>query len=382
MMGLKRSLWFFCHVFETRDDRFGENPNTNEIRYIKKRLLSRIEMRTIWCRIHGDIPVNPFVCSVIDTPVFQRLRSITQCGTVKYVYPTANHTRFEHSLGVGYLARKVMKHLQETQPELKITDRQVDLLQLAGTVHDIGHGPYSHVYDSVVKTTHEERGIKMLEQFVDKALTKEEYTFVCNIIMGKGKGFLYQIVANSDSGFDVDKIDYVMRDASSVGFTVNIDVDRLIRHMRVIDEELCFDLKVHDDVFEIYRMRYMLHKKIYQHDTVVAIEYMIRDLMKDIQPSELDTDVVVDGIDHPLMTRLHNRDLYKCVASRIVMNPLFENIDCGKEYILSQRVIGLTSEKEHPMSKVSFFSQGKERMHSTLLLPVLHREVWIRLYSI
>ena len=114
-------------------------------------------MKTIFCPIHGHITITPLMQSVIDTPEFQRLRDLKQLGTTYFVFPSATHTRFEHSLGVSYLAGVMGESLQKNQPELEITDREIELLRVAGLIHDIGHGPFSHLYDDYIIEENDKR---------------------------------------------------------------------------------------------------------------------------------------------------------------------------------------------------------------------------------
>jgi HD superfamily phosphohydrolase len=102
--------------------------------------------------IHSDIHFGPVAKCLIDTPHFQRLRGLKQLGTSEFTYINANHNRFEHSLGVMHLARLLVTNLREKQPRLGIRDKDVLCVTLAGLLHDIGHGCYSHVYDSVFPT--------------------------------------------------------------------------------------------------------------------------------------------------------------------------------------------------------------------------------------
>ena len=124
--------------------------------------------KQIFCPIHGIIGITPLMKKIIDTPEFKRLHGLRQLGAAYLVYPSANHTRFEHSIGVAHLAGIMIKHLQQNQPELEITDRTIELVQIAGLVHDIGHGPFSHMYDEIMEhyglPEHEERGIKIFKK--------------------------------------------------------------------------------------------------------------------------------------------------------------------------------------------------------------------------
>ena len=98
--------------------------------------------------IHGHIEVHPLCVKVIDTPQFQRLRDISQLGGTYFVFAGASSNRFEHSIGVSHYAKKFVKRIRKNQPELEITDVDVLCVELAGLCHDLGHGPFSHLYET------------------------------------------------------------------------------------------------------------------------------------------------------------------------------------------------------------------------------------------
>nr|XP_029131863.1 deoxynucleoside triphosphate triphosphohydrolase SAMHD1-like isoform X4 [Labrus bergylta] len=204
--------------------------------------------------IHGSIELHPLLIKIIDTPQFQRLRFIKQLGGVYFVYPGASHNRFEHSIGVGYLAGKLAEALRSRQPELNITDRDVLCVQIAGLCHDLGHGPFSHLYDGLFlpkaleekgeskKWKHENGSCDMLDHLLKEnnlepvmekygLKPEKDITFIKEMIAGplqeskskkwpykerpEEKSFLYEIVSNKKNGVDVDKFDYLARIAEA-----------------------------------------------------------------------------------------------------------------------------------------------------------------------
>lgn len=106
--------------------------------------------RRIYDAVHGHILLDEYVWDFMDTPEFQRLRNLKQLGNSHYLIPSATHSRFEHSIGVAYLSNKLYKHLSNNDEDDRINERCVTL---AGLCHDLGHGPFSHLFDrGVIKS--------------------------------------------------------------------------------------------------------------------------------------------------------------------------------------------------------------------------------------
>ncbi|KAI0666163.1 hypothetical protein C8Q78DRAFT_476791 [Trametes maxima] len=252
--------------------------------------------------IHDYLPFGPTICAIIDTPQFQRLRNIKQLGTSYYVWPGASHNRFEHCLGVAYLAQTLAMHIKDSQPSLGITQRDVQCVTIAGLCHDLGHGPWSHVWDSMFIPSilpdkswcHEDASRMMFDALLEEnglELAADDAAFVKALIMGdmslcikEEKPYLFQIVANKRNGLDVDKFDYIARDSHAIDQKSNLSLTRLIYSSRVIDNEICYHIKDANQIFELCHTRMSLHKRIYTHHTAKAIEYMIVDALTKAEP--------------------------------------------------------------------------------------------------
>jgi deoxynucleoside triphosphate triphosphohydrolase SAMHD1 len=234
--------------------------------------------------IHGHIELDDYCLEVIDTVQFQRLRDLKQLGTAYFVYPGGSHNRFEHSLGVCHLAGTLVEKFRKTQPELEITEDDVKCVKLAGLCHDLGHGPFSHVFDlgfiPQVRPerpwTHEQGSEMMLEYLIEDNhidLDQQHVQFIKDLIQGSPKssheasekGFLFEVVANKQNSVDVDKFDYISRDCHNLGIKSSYDFSRLMNFNRVIDNHICFHSKEVYNIYEMFHTRFSLFKRIYKH---------------------------------------------------------------------------------------------------------------------
>ena len=252
--------------------------------------------RIINCPLYGFINITPRMGFIIDTPEFKRLHNLRQLGATYLVYPSANHTRFEHSLGVSHLAKKLLLSLKEKNPMTTITDELIELVQIAGLIHDIGHGPFSHLYDDYIigenDMEHEERGIEIFKKMVKEntmPFTEHEVKFITSLINpneNAKNNWLFQIVANKYCSIDVDKIDYIQRDSYHLGFGLSEKYERLITMCDIKEFEgnmvLAWPDKLQDEIISLFETRYRLHKKVYCHHTVKSCEFIITDLLNNI----------------------------------------------------------------------------------------------------
>eukprot|EP00299_Pterocystis_sp_00344_P007860 c273_g1_i1.p1 GENE.c273_g1_i1~~c273_g1_i1.p1 ORF type:complete len:535 (+),score=98.86 c273_g1_i1:30-1607(+) len=312
--------------------------------------------------IHGHMRFEPEIVGFIDTRQFQRLRELKQLGTTYMVYPGASHNRFEHCLGVSHLANTWITHLSKLHSF--VTDQDRKLVSLAGLLHDLGHGPFSHVFDNefipAVKPEahfhHEDMSCKMFDWIIDDYsidMEKEDRDCVKALILGaktdnpappylRGeKNFLFDIVANGRCSVDVDKFDYIARDAYNSGVKVSCDFSRIWQSSMVIDDEICFHEREAMDLYDLFHTRASLHKRVYTHSKAKAIEYMVRDAMihadpvlrfsdKITDPEEFWqlTDSILKDIElsrdpaleysRKLIRRIRDRELYKFCGEYVV----------------------------------------------------------------
>ncbi|XP_071968325.1 deoxynucleoside triphosphate triphosphohydrolase SAMHD1 [Engystomops pustulosus] len=276
--------------------------------------------------IHGHIELHPLLVHIIDTPQFQRLRYIKQLGGTYFVFPGASHNRFEHSIGVCHLAGCLVRTLHERQPDLQINERDILCVQIAGLCHDLGHGPFSHMFDGRFmplacpqkKFKHETASVQMFDHLIEsnglqEVMTRyglvlpEDLKFIKEQIAGplppedssprtswryegrqEDKSFLYEVVANKRNGIDVDKWDYFARDCHHLGIQNNFDYKRFLKFARVCavgkKKHICTREKEVGNLYDMFHTRNCLHRRAYQHKVGNIIETMITDALLKADP--------------------------------------------------------------------------------------------------
>ncbi|GAA0522865.1 hypothetical protein SAMN04488066_105156 [Halorubrum aquaticum] len=191
-------------------------------------------MNAIKDSVHGHVRLDPAAAELIDTPAFQRLRHVKQLSTVRLVYPSANHTRFEHSLGVYHLARQALDGL-DLDPDTAAHVRAAALL------HDAGHGPYGHQTEGIIRrrTGRDHDDVEWLLTDPDREVTRvlERHGLdperVAALIAGEGG-----VGALVSGELDVDRMDYLVRDAHHTGVPYGtVDTGRLVNELRLVDGE-------------------------------------------------------------------------------------------------------------------------------------------------
>lgn len=209
---------------------------------------------------------------IVRHPLLQRLTRIKQVGLSSVVYPGAQHTRFQHSLGAFYLMSEAITQL--TSKGNFIFDSEAEAVQAAILLHDIGHGPFSHVLeDTIVQgVSHEEISLMLMERMNKEMngqlslaiqIFKDEYP----------KRFLHQLVSGQ---LDMDRLDYLRRDSFYTGVTEgNIDSARIIKMLDVADDRLVIESKGIYSIENFLTARRLMYWQVYLHKTSVAYERML-----------------------------------------------------------------------------------------------------------
>jgi uncharacterized protein len=217
---------------------------------------------------------------LMEHPYFQRLRRIQQLGLTNYVYPGANHTRFQHGLGALHLMEQTIAVLRSKGQE--ISEEEAEGVMIAILLHDIGHGPFSHALESsiVPDVSHERMSLLfMLElnrQFEGK-LTLAIEIFRNNY----HKKFLNQLVS---SQLDMDRLDYLRRDSFFTGVTEGaVGSDRIIKMLTVVDDELVVEEKGIYSIEKFLVARRLMYWQVYFHKTVISAESLLVNTLRRVK---------------------------------------------------------------------------------------------------
>ena len=232
--------------------------------------------------IHDFIRVYEHELSIIDNPIFQRLRRIRQLSGAHLTYPAAQHTRFEHSLGVMHIASQAGNALHEKGI---VTSDDIEILRLSGLLHDIGHGPFSHLFEEIIqekKISHEDFGKEIiLKSDIGDDLSKNGFNkkLIAKVAFGDSKfQYMNEIVSGTLSA---DMMDYLQRDGYFTGAEhAKIDHKRITQSLDIHKKKLALERSALYSFESMMHSRYQMFKAVYFHKTVRAAEVMLLEVLR------------------------------------------------------------------------------------------------------
>jgi HD superfamily phosphohydrolase len=288
--------------------------------------------------IHGDVKLKGLFLDLIETPELQRLYNIKQLGFANLVFPGANHTRLEHSIGTYHLTLKAAEKLN-----LKESDKEI--IATAALLHDVGHGPFSHTLESLLRESLNVDHVDLTKQLIfgkhsvydglEKTLIDPICVFdilnkykldldeIANIISGKTKNKSYknQLL---NSSIDMDQLDYLIRDAYYTGVAYGmIDINRLLQTLSIFKNKLVVMKKGISAFENILMARSLMYSSIYFHKTVRIAELMLSkaiDMIEDKEPFDFfkmtDSEIInylkkMGSFQQEIAVRLKYRRLFK-----------------------------------------------------------------------
>ena len=282
-------------------------------------------MKRVRDPIHNYVELDEMGRELVDTPRLQRLRRIHQLGTGSIVYPGANHTRFEHSLGAYHLAGQACEVLG-----IEAAERRT--VQAAALLHDVGHGPFSHTCDGIYRDylnrTHEALTCEALEKGALPDILRRhgvEPNDVADAVNGQGR---WGPLVSGD--LDVDRLDYLVRDAHYTGVVIGVDLARLVGGMVLTPEGLAIRQGSLAAAESVLVTRVQMYASVYFHKTLRVAERMLERAFRlaldagEIKPDELpkmDDIAATMRLRHSktpawrLMLAVDQRKLYKVCVS-------------------------------------------------------------------
>ena len=285
--------------------------------------------------IHDFVRVNSNELKIIDTPIFQRLRRIRQLSGAHLIYPGAQHTRFEHSLGVMHMASMAGHVLHEKGI---VSSDNIQNLRFAGLLHDIGHGPFSHLFEELLqkrKMSHEDIGRDIiLKTQIGDLISANGFNkkFITELAFGDSKfQFMNEIISGALSA---DIMDYLLRDGYFTGAEhAKIDHNRLTYSLDVYKNKLALEKSALVNFETMMISRYQMFKAVYFHKTVRAGEVMLLESMylaeEELGLSSISLDEYLKLTDEVILSKLLNlpeRNSKLRIAKKIATDYLNRNL--------------------------------------------------------
>lgn len=238
--------------------------------------------------VYGFINIkSELVYDLIEHPYFQRLRRIRQLGLTNFVYPAANHSRFQHALGAMHLMGMAIDVIRSKGHE--ITSEESEAVTIAILLHDIGHGPFSHALEKAIieNLNHEDLSELIMEELNEQF--DNQLTVAIKIFKNKyQKKYLHQLVSGQ---LDMDRLDYLNRDSFFTGVNEGIiGSERIIKMLNVVNDDLVVEAKGIYSIEKFLVARRLMYWQVYLHKTVLSAENLLLNILK--RAKELSVDKI------------------------------------------------------------------------------------------
>lgn len=325
-------------------------------------------MPYIYDMCHGYIPFDDKETIFLDNQWVKRLKRIKQLGLLEHVFPSASHSRFEHSLGVSYIGENYVDVLIRNSGKPHYYQSNYKFcVKMAGLFHDLGHGPFSHVFDNVVikdpSNCHEMRSRRIVEEIFREVGTSTNFSsaymidYIKEMIEPVSNAYsdnpFFDIVNNTKNSIDVDKFDYLQRDPRHIGLDCSFDPSRIINKSFLEGSQIIYSKSVSNNIVNMFQTRYRFHKEIYNHKTVKLIELMLGDALLSANDhfnfGEVSKTAEFKTLDDSIYSKILNSDINdlktsKEILRRIEKRDLYKQLWIGnfsedtqiKDYIADQ----------------------------------------------
>lgn len=376
-------------------------------------------MPLIYDVIHRNIYIDNDNLKFIDNCWMKRLKRVKQLGLLDHVFPSASHTRFEHAIGVYHLATKYISHIEKnSELQNPFTTKEKKCLQLAALFHDLGHGPFSHVFDNSVTNNiniipkykkHEGRSLWMIDKIFTElqpsGFNGYDIDMIKNMIepspdilykndqkitlYNVEKPYLYQLINNKTTGLDVDKFDYLQRDTYHIGLDYSFCPERIFHKSKICPKikHIIYDYSIRGNIYDLFHTRYKLHRDIYNHKTVKIIELMLGDaliLSKDRYnftnidnfiefDDSIYNRILYDVTDEKslqasnILKNIDKRNFYKIIFYGPLVNDIEQEIEKYAPYEKLNLKFNFCNFTDNPLNNIVFYNRNKFNLQDTRL---------------
>ncbi len=275
--------------------------------------------------IYGFIKAEEPFLQIIDSEPFQRLRHIKQLGLSYLVYPSANHSRFEHSLGCFHLAKKISDKFSAQSKKFPYAAE----FKIAALLHDVGHAPFSHAAENITKVftkkSHEDFSKKIITDSAIKIITDKYGLDSQKISAFLSNTTIYGQLISSE--IDVDRLDYIARDAYHTGVAYGvIDADWVIKALEIANDKIVCKSEHLPALESILIARYLMYPTVYNHHTVRIANMMFQDALYELVLNKIvNVEKFIEMTDADMLSVMKQNEMSREMVYRIEKRNLYKS---------------------------------------------------------